>query len=814
LLRSVGVSANAWGANKEEGRVRGTNHLRSPLELVPKRPGEPGPKNNLPLQLTPLVGREAEIEATRRLLRRREVRLLTLTGPGGVGKTRLALRVAGDLTDDFSDGVYFVSLAPIGDPELVVPTIARTLGIKEAGGRPLLELLKDHLNDKQLLLLLDNFEHVAEAAPAVMELLTACPDLEVLVTSRERLHLSGEREYPVPPLKLPNLDRLPSLDALSRYEAVALFVERTQAVKPDFRLSKANAAAVAEICLRLDGLPLAIKLAAARIKLFSPQAMLERLHQRLEVLVGGARDAPARQKTLGATLEWSHELLCEPEQRLFRRLGVFAGGCSLEAAQAVCGAPEEQEGKLLEELEALIDKNLLLPQEEETGGEPRFSMLETIREYAAERLAASGEEEQVRARHAAFFAAVGMRAESGLHGPEEGPWRCRLEADHDNLREALAWGEQHDPELTLRLAGALWRFWWIHLTEGRALLERALASGGFTCAPLRVKALAVASILASMQGEVGRGGTLAREAVDLAEQSGDHAGRVWGLLMLSFAKRCCGDHKAALAHVEAAVEQARTLDDDLPPFLQAFVLNRLGHEAYELGDWSRAEAVLEEALERWRRLGNPWGIGVVLGKLADVAQARGDEVRAAALYGESLGFWLGHGNELGTVEILTGLARLVAKWRPEGAVRLFAAAETIQKRIGLTLAPALRAKNERALAAARTALGEEAFAAAWAVGQDLPLERAVAEAQSVAVDAGRPAQTGPDPRRSAAAGHLTPRELEVLKLVAAGLTNAQVAERLFVSPRTVNAHLNSIYGKLGLGSRSAAVRFAVEHGLA
>jgi DNA-binding CsgD family transcriptional regulator len=324
--------------------------------------------------------------------------------------------------------------------------------------------------------------------------------------------------------------------------------------------------------------------------------------------------------------------------------------------------------------------------------------------------------------------------------------------------------------------------------------------------------MATTSIVASMQGEVGRGDALGREAVALAEQSGDGAGRFFALLNLSFADRCRGDHEESAVHAEAAVAQAQALEeDDLPSFLRAFSLNRLGHEAYELGDYARAEAVLEEALDSWRGLGNPWGIGVVLGKLADVAQARGDDARAAALYGKSLDSW-SQGNDLGAVEILTGLARLVAGARAESAVRLFAAAEALQTRIGLAVAPALRAKNERAFGVAKEAIGEEAFADAWAAGGDLPLHQAVAEARGVADDAGRAAHADPD--SSSVVSGLTPRELEVLKLVASGLTSARVAERLFLSPRTVNAHLNSIYHKLGVSSRSAATRFALEHGLA
>ncbi|CAA9576383.1 MAG: Transcriptional regulator, AfsR family, partial [uncultured Thermomicrobiales bacterium] len=516
VLLSQAVQQLARGALPEGAALRdlGEHRLRDLLEpervfqlLHPELPEAfpplrslAGRPHNLPMQPTPFLGREREVAEVTGLLRRGEARLLTLAGPGGVGKTHLALAAAAELLDAFPDGAWFVDLAPLADPALVPTAVATALGLREAGGRPPADAAANHLRDKAALLVLDNWEHLLGAAPFVADLLAACPRLAVLATSRAPLRLRGEREHPVGPLAL--ADPAADAAALAGSEAVALFVERARAVKPGFALDETNAVAVAGIVRRLDGLPLAIELAAARVRVLAPPALLARLDRALPLLTSGPRDAPARQRTLRDAIAWSHGLLSPDERDLFRRLAVFVGGFTLEATEAVADLGGELDA--LGGLEGLAEDSLLRPAEG-PGGEPRFTMLATVREFAREQLEASGEAAVAHGRHAAFFTVLAESAAPELTGPDQGAWLARLEAEHDNLRAALVWAEGHEPESCLRLAGALWRFWYArgHLAEGLRRLEAAVARADGRPADACARALLGAGVLADLQGDLG-----------------------------------------------------------------------------------------------------------------------------------------------------------------------------------------------------------------------------------------------------------------------------------------------------------------------
>ncbi len=578
---------------------------------------------NLPEQPTPLIGRERDSEVLRDLLGRADVRLVTLTGSGGTGKTRLGLQVATELLDRFADGAFVVALAPIRDPELVASTIAETLGVRETSARPLRESLAEFLRSRQMLLLLDNFEQVIAAAPLVAELLAACPQLRLLITSREPLHVRGEHEYPVAPLQLPAVRPLPPAEQLSQYAAVALFIARAQEVQPEFAVTSANAPAVAEICARLDGLPLAIELAAARIKLLTPEAMLGRLDRRLKVLMGGARDLPARQQTMRGTIAWSYELLDVDEQTLFRRLAVFAGGWTLDAAEAVTTAAGDLAGDVLEGTASLVDKSLVR-RLAASGAEPRFGMLETIREYGLERLAASGESAVISRAHAAFFLSLAEEAEGQLTGPEEARWLARFEWEHDNLRTALTWAIQSgEAELALRMAGALANYWQIHgdWSEGRRWLADALAvaeSLGRTSS--RAKALLGTGLLARYQGDHVAARRGLEESAAIYRELGDARGIGRATMYIGLVALDQGDRAAARACCEEALPLAQAADDKL---CLAVLYSIMALVAAAEEDYERAQALWEDIVRMFRWIGSTFGV-------AESVNSQGDERAARA----------------------------------------------------------------------------------------------------------------------------------------------------------------------------------------
>jgi len=541
------------------------------IGIVPLPQREYTFKHNLPGQLTPLLGREQDVASVCTLLGRAEVRLLTLVGTAGVGKTRLALQVATKLVEDFVDGVYFVSLAPIADPDYVIPTIAQVFELREVGSQSLLDTLKAYLQDKEILLLLDNFEQIVAAALLIADLLLCCPRLKVLVTSREVLHLSAEYQFPVAPLALPDLQHLPMLEALPQYAAVALFVQRAQAVRPDFALTAANARIICEICTRIDGLPLAIELAAARIKLLSPQALLARLEKRLQVLTRGVQDLPERQQTLRNTISWSYNLLNANEQRLFRLLSVFVGGCTFEAVDAVCRASGGVAGDVLDGVASLLDKSLLSQLEQDDGEQEdwRLYMLETIREYGLESLEASGEAEATRYAHACYYVSFAKEAEVELGGAEQARWLERLEREHDNLRAVMQWSledvEEEEGrgriEMALQLGGALRRFWIRrgHYTEGRHFLERLLGRSSGAAALLRAKALLTAARLALGQGDYERGEELCEESLALRQTLGDTWGTAISIGSLGNVAHTQGAYERAIALYEESLALFRNL---------------------------------------------------------------------------------------------------------------------------------------------------------------------------------------------------------------------------------------------------------------
>ncbi len=607
--------------------------------LVPIEPQEQVPKHNLPVPPTLLIGREQDVAAACTFLQHPNVRLLTLTGTAGVGKTRLALQVATDLIDDFTDGVCFVSLAPISDPDLVIPTIAHLFGLTETGNQPLLDLLQAYLQNKHLLLLLDNFEQVITAAPHIADLLEGCPDLKVLVTSREVLHLRAEHQFLVPPLTLPNLQQLPDMEALSQYAAVALFIERAQAVKPNFRVTKANAPMIAEICTRLDGLPLAIELAAARVKLLSPQALLARLEHRLEVLTGGARDLPERQQTLRKTIKWSYDLLSAEEQRLFRRLAVFVGGCTLEAAEAVSSAIGDGMTNMLDAITSFIDKSLIRQGEQE-GGEPRLVLLEMIREYTSECLEMSGEAEAARHAHAGYFLTLAEEAEPALRGPQQVMWLERLEREHDNLRAALRWSlEQGEVsqrvEKALRLGSALWRFWQVHghVSEGRQWLGKALTENCAGMASVRAQALYAAGMLAMDQGDYHQTVQFSEASLTLFRELGDQRGMVASLNALGYAAHIRGENARARALLGESLTMGRAVGDR-QGITQS--LHFLATEAGVRGDYVAARTLYEESLAICREIGDLYTIADVLVSLANVLFNQGEHTMARSLAEEGL----------------------------------------------------------------------------------------------------------------------------------------------------------------------------------
>lgn len=747
----------------------------------------------LPLPLTSFVGRERELQELSGALA--SARLLTLVGPGGAGKTRLALETARSLAGEYRDGVRLVELASLTDASLVTQSVAAACGVVEQPDRPLSATLVDGLASSQLLLVLDNCEHLLdEVASLLVVLLAGCPRLTVLATSREAIRVPGEVIWRVAPLAIPS-DNEATAEALVQIESVRLLIERARGFQPDFSLTSDNAVAVADICRRLDGLPLAIELAAARLPTLGVAQLASRLENALLVLASGDRVAPLRQQTLRATLDWSYGLLSEDEQGLFHRLSVFVNGWTLDAAEAL--VDDVTAGDTLSLLAQLVEKSLVLVYEQ--GGTLRYRMLVPIQQYASERLEASGEREAVRRRHAELFLAFAEAAEPHLRGAEQAEQIARIEVEHDNLRTAFGWALAADPHLALQLAVALGRFWYVRgdVRAGIASLRDALAAAPDAAGSLRSRGMYHAGILLSEAGDEDQSAVLLEEALALLRDTDDLARIAAVLNSLGVVQRQRGDLDRARSLFEESLAIRREIGD---PIMIDIALGNLALLAWSQGDLDLAETLLEETRAFAEQHGDDWSIAILTAHLGRIAWDRGQYARALELFSESLAMARRVGDQGMIAEGLEGVAGTVGMLgNPAGVARLWGAAEALREALDLPIPAPERGFNDRMVASVAEHLDAGTFAAAWADGRGWSVEDAIQSALTLveqAEAAQHPAST------DAQEPVLTERQLEIARLIAGGQTNQQIAVTLGIAPRTADTHVSAILRKLGFTSRS------------